>query len=240
MKIKKIDIIFLLILILISTLAIDFLLNESHRHIIENIAKYPAFQDIFSGIIITFFVTLIGNLSPIPTPYTFVICYSSIPFYQSNILVPLLIAFIASLGSLFGELGGYLVGRGSSRLISKENQENLQGLQNFLLNHPKVAPLFIYLFGLTPLNDDLLMVPLGLIKYDFKKTILYCWLGKLSLMIIFAYNTLNICQLLGGESWILTFISLYLMVIFVYLILKVDIILKLRHIFEKLKKPNKK
>jgi hypothetical protein len=126
MKIKKIDIVFIILFIILTIFALDFLLNEHHRQLIENIAKYPVFQDLFLGILITFTITLIGNLLPIPTPYTFVICYSSLPFYDLNIMIPFLIGFIASLGSLIGELGGYLVGRGSYRLVSEGNRENLR------------------------------------------------------------------------------------------------------------------
>jgi len=100
------------------------------------------------------------------------------------------------------------------------------------VDHPKIAPLLIYIFGLTPLNDDMITVPLGLIKYDIKKTIFWVWLGKLGLMLIFAYNLFNICIFLGAENWILSIITLYFTVIIVYLMLRVNI----GEILQKLKK----
>jgi membrane protein YqaA with SNARE-associated domain len=223
LKLKNIDLLFLIFFILITLLSIDFLINSNHRQIIENVSKYEPFQNLATGLLITFWVCLIGNLLPIPTPYSWVVCYSSLPFLEKNIFIPLLVGFVASLGCLVGELGGYILGRSSANLIADERKEKLKYLQALLVKHPKLAPVFIFLFGLTPLNDDLLIIPLGLIKYDAKKTIIFCWLGKLGMMLIFAYNLFNICNLIGGESWILSIMSLYLLLIIIYLMLKIDI-----------------
>ena len=224
MELKKIDFIFIIIIIILTILSLDLLINSSHRDAIENISRFPQFQNLGSGLFITFLVCLIGNLLPVPTPYTFVVCFSAEPFRELNLFIPLLVGFIASLGCLVGEMGGYLVGRGTSELISIERTENLKRYQQYLLNHPKIAPFLIYLFGLTPLNDDMFIVPLGLIKYDIKKTIICVWFGKLSLMLIFAYNLLDICRFLGGENWIFSIVTLYFTVITVYIMLRVNII----------------
>jgi len=202
--------------------------------------KHLPFQNFISGLLITFFVCLIGNLLPFPTPYTFVVCYSALPFTQLNIFIPILVAFIASLGCLGGELGGYIIGRGASEFFSEESHQNLKKYQNFLVEHPKFAPITIFIFGFTPLNDDFITIPLGIIRYSFKKTVFYCWLGKFGLMLVFSYNTLNICSLLGGESWILSIISLYLIVILMYVIIKIDLLKFFNNIVEKNKENDKK
>jgi len=223
LKLKKADCIFFILIIIITIISVDLLINISHREAIENISKYASFQNLGTGLLITFWVCLVGNLLPVPTPYTFVVCFSSLPFLQMNIFAPLLVGFIASLGCLIGEMGGYLIGRGAAEIISDDRMENLKNYQQYLVNHPKLAPFLIFLFGFTPLNDDMITVPLGMIKYDAKRTILFIWLGKLGLMFIFAYNVFNICQLIGGENWIFSIATLYFTVITVYLMLKVDI-----------------
>ena len=233
MKLKRIDIIFIILLIIITIVSIDFIINESHREIIENISKYPPFQDLISGLIITFIVCLIGNLLPIPTPYTVVVCYSSLPFLQMNPFIPIVVAFIASLGCMIGEIGGYAVGRGASAFISEEQSQNLRKYQKFLIEHPKTAPILIFIFGLTPLNDDFITIPLGIIKYSFLKTIFWCWLGKLGLMLIFSFNLLNICSLLGGESWVLSIVSLYLIIVIMYIMIKIDLLAFFKNLVEK-------
>jgi len=236
MKLKRIDIVFILLLILITIISVDFIINESHREFIENISKYPPFQDLISGLIITFVVCLIGNLLPIPTPYTFVVCYSSLPFLQMNPFIPIIVALIASLGCMIGEIGGYAVGRGASLLISEERSQNLKEYQVFLIEHPRTAPLLIFIFGLTPLNDDFITIPLGIIKYSFLKTVFWCWLGKLGLMLIFSYNLLSICSLLGGESWVLSIVSLYLIIVVMYIMVKIDLLAFFKNLVEKSKK----
>jgi len=223
LKLKKADYIFFILIIIITIISVDLLINISHREAIENISKYASFQNLGTGLLITFWVCLVGNLLPVPTPYIFVVCFSSLPFLQMNIFVPLLVGFIASLGCLIGEMGGYLIGRGAAKIISDDRMENLKNYQQYLVNHPKLAPFLIFLFGLTPLNDDMITIPLGIIKYDAKRTILFVWLGKLGLMLIFAYNVFNICQLIGGENWIFSIATLYFTVITIYLMLKVDI-----------------
>ncbi len=232
LKVKKIDLILIILLIILTILSLDLLINASHREAIENISRYPQFQDLGSGLFITFLVCMIGNLLPVPTPYTFVVCFSAQPFRELNVFIPLLGGFIASLGCLVGEMGGYLVGRGASELISAQRSDTLKKYQQFLVDHPKLAPLLIYIFGLTPLNDDMITIPLGLIKYDIKKTIFWIWFGKFGLMLIFAYNILNICIFLGGENWIFSILTLYFTVITVYLMLRVNFI----EIFKKFKK----
>lgn len=236
MRIKKIDFIFIILIIILTIISLDLLINSSHREAIENISRYPQFQDLKSGLLITFLICLIGNLLPVPTPYTFVVCFSAQPFREMNVLFPLLVGLIASLGCLVGEMCGYFVGRGTSELISNERSQNLKNYQQYLVDHPKLAPLLIYIFGLTPLNDDMITIPLGLIKYDVKKTILWVWLGKLGLMLIFAYNIFNICIFLGGENWIFSVITLYFTVITVYLMLRVNFIEIFKRFKAKIKK----
>ncbi|NVM16830.1 MAG: VTT domain-containing protein [Candidatus Lokiarchaeota archaeon] len=240
MKLKRIDLFFIILLIIITIVSIDFIINESHREIIENISKYPPFQDLASGLFITFLICLISNLLPIPIPYTFVVCYSSLPFLHVNFFIPIIVAFIASLGCMIGEIGGYVVGRGASALISEERKQNLKKYQLFLIEHPRTAPLLIFIFGLTPLNDDFITIPLGIIKYSFLKTIFWCWLGKLGLMLVFSYNLFSICSLLGGESWILSIVSLYLIIIVMYLIVQIDLLEFFKNLVEKKIKIKKK
>jgi membrane protein YqaA with SNARE-associated domain len=222
LKLKKVDYIFLVFIVIISVLSVDLSINISHREAIENISKIAPFQNLGTGLLITFWVCLLGNLLPVPTPYTFVVCFSSLPFLQINFFLPLIVGFIASLGCLVGEMGGYLIGRGAAEIISDERMEKLRNYQQYLIDHPKLAPFLIFLFGFTPLNDDMITIPLGIIKYDIKRTILFVWLGKLGLMLVFAYNLFNICQLIGGENWIFSIATLYFTIIMVYLMLKVD------------------
>ena len=137
--------IFIFLFLILTIISIDLLLISRHREFIENISKYEPFQNLATGLFITFWVCVIGNLLPIPTPYTWVVCYSSLPFLKLNPFIPLLVGFIASLGCLVGEMGGYVVGRGATNLISEENKEYISKMQILLDNHPRITPLLIFL-----------------------------------------------------------------------------------------------
>ena len=107
MRLKRIDITFIILLVSITFFTMLFTIIPELRELIENISKYPVFQNLLTALLVTFWVCLIGNLIPFPTPYPFVICFSSAPFLQMSFFIPLLVGFIASLGCLIGELGGY-------------------------------------------------------------------------------------------------------------------------------------
>ncbi len=241
LKLNRIDLIFIISIIILTIISVDFLINTNHRQTIENVSKYEPFQNLATGLLITFWVCVIGNLLPIPTPYTWVVCYSSLPFLTLNPLIPLLVGFIASIGCLVGEMGGYAIGRSAAEVISEERKNYLNKIQKILINHPKITPFIIFLAALTPISDDLIVIPLGMLKYSPKKTIFFCWLGKFGMMLVFAYNLINICNLVGGESWVISIISLYILVILVYLIVRVDflkLILKEKYLGEKNFHPN--
>jgi len=229
MKFKKIDLVFIIILLILTIISIDLLLIEEHRELITNIWGTQTYEtdELYLRLAIVFVVCVVGNLLPVPTPYSWAVCLG-FAYFVVNPFIPFLFGLVAALGCLVGEMGGYIVGRGAAEVISEERAEKLTKYQEYLVEHPKLAPFLIFLFGLTPLNDDMLTVPLGLIKYSAKKTIIWIWLGKLGMMLIMAYNVFGICGLLGGETWELSIISLFVIVILIYAMIRIDIVKKIR------------
>jgi len=230
MAFKKVDLIFIIIVAIVTIIAIDLLLVVEHQQAITNIwdvgaletAIYANFaEEMLGRMAIVFAVCVVGNLLPVPTPYSWAVCLGA-AYVMVNPLLPLLFGFVAASGCLVGEIVGYIVGRGAAEVISDERTQQLDKYQQYLIEHPKLAPFLIFLFGLTPLNDDMLTVPLGLIKYDAKKTIIWIWLGKLCMMMLFAYNVINICSLIGGENWISSIVFLYVIVLMIWAMLRVD------------------
>jgi membrane protein DedA with SNARE-associated domain len=91
------------------------------------------------------------------------------------------LAIIGGLGSALGESTGYAVGFSSKKITQERKSktiDNVDGFGKLILANKKRAPLLIFLFSLTPLPDDLLFLPLGMIKYPFWKCIIPGWLGK--------------------------------------------------------------
>jgi len=92
------------------------------------------------------------------------------------------IAVISAIGCACGKLAGYLLGFSAKKLANSSNSDllrNIDGFGKLILENEKRTPIYIFLFALTPLPDDLIFIPLGMIKYPAWKCILPGWAGKI-------------------------------------------------------------
>lgn len=171
-----------------------------------------------------FFLSLIGALSIFfPIPYTVVIFTLGGQGFN-----PLLIAVAAGIGSSIGEFSGYLLGFGGGKAISERYKKKMDFLVK-LFN--KFGPIVIFIFALTPLPDDLLFIPLGVMRYSILRAFIPALLGKFFMNLIIAYSgqvSLQIIKdIFGVESdWISALIGMSLaiaLLIIVFIIMfKVD------------------
>jgi len=130
-----------------------------------------------------FLISLIGAMSIIiPIPYTFVI----LTLGMQRVMDPLLLTVAGGTGSAIGELLGYFLGYYGRAMISEKRQRKMDYIIRVLEN--RYGPLVIFLFALTPLPDDLLFIPLGVLRYKFVKAFIPCFLGKLLMCAILAYG----------------------------------------------------
>jgi membrane protein YqaA with SNARE-associated domain len=127
-----------------------------------------------------FFISLVGTMAIIvPIPYTLAIFLLGKAGWD-----PLFLMIAGGSGSAIGELVGYLLGYYGRRLISQERQRKMDYLLRLFGNYTPVA---IFLFALTPLPDDLLFIPLGLLKYSIFKAFIPTLLGKFLMIYLVAY-----------------------------------------------------
>ena len=167
-----------------------------------------------------FFISFIGSLSIFfPIPYTIIIL--TLGSAGGN---PLLLAIAGGLGSAAGEFSGYALGYYGGKLISEKRRRKM----NFFVKiFDKYGPVVVFLFSLTPLPDDLLFIPLGILKYKFWKTFLPCLAGKFLMCFFLAYfGSLfrDLAVLIFGEegSWIGMTITIIVLFIVLFVLLKVD------------------
>ena len=167
-----------------------------------------------------FFISFVGSLSIIfPIPYTLVILTLG-----SAGLNPVLLTVAGGLGSAIGEFSGYALGYYGARFVSKERRRKM----NFFVKiFDKYGPLAVFLFALTPLPDDLLFIPLGILRYKFWKTFIPCLVGKFLMCFLLAYfgnlfRDLAILIFGEEESWIGMAITVAALLVVVYVLLKVD------------------
>jgi len=119
-----------------------------------------------------FAISFIGTASIIiPVPYTVLILGLSL----SAAWDPLLLTLAGGLGSALGEMVGYVLGYYGRRIVSAERQRKMEFLVRIF---DRYGPLAIFVFALTPLPDDLLYIPLGLMHYKFYKAFIPTIIGK--------------------------------------------------------------
>jgi len=167
-----------------------------------------------------FLISFIGAVSIVfPIPYTLVIL-----LLGTGGMNPLILTFAGGLGSALGEFSGYALGYYGRRIISQERRRKMDF---FLKIFDRYGPLAVFLFALTPLPDDLLFIPLGILRYKFWKMFLPCVAGKTLMCSFLAYFGglfRDIILLVFGEeeSWVGMLITTALLVFVLIVLLKVD------------------
>ena len=189
---------------------------------IENWLKDFAVQYSYFGI---FVISLLGATSIfVPIPYTIVI------FILGGLQTfdPLWIAVAAGLGSAVGEFSGYLIGMGGRKVISDRYKKRMDFLVKLF---KKYGPIAIFVFALTPLPDDLLFIPLGVIRYSLLRAFIPALLGKFFSNLIIAYSgrlSLEIVKSIfgvegeGTSLLVGTVIGIVLLIIVLIIMFKVD------------------
>ncbi len=165
-----------------------------------------------------FLISLIGALSIIvPIPYTLVI------YLLGSFLNPLLVAVSGGLGSALGEFSGYVLGYYGRAVLSEERRRKMDYMMKVFHHYGFAA---IFLFALTPLPDDLLFIPLGIMRYRFVKAFIPAFLGKMLMCFILAYSghlSIGVIKVVFGESgWLGVVVTSAFLIIVIVAILKID------------------
>jgi membrane protein YqaA with SNARE-associated domain len=195
---------------------------------IENWMRTFALQYGYLGI---FLISLIGAMSIfVPIPYTIVIfILGGIQDTFGNWLFdPLWIAVAAGIGSAIGEFSGYLLGAGGRKAIGNRYKKKMDFITKLFKKYGSVA---IFIFALTPLPDDLLFIPLGVMRYSLLRAFIPALLGKFFSNLIIAYSGRLSLEIIGnlfgveGEGTSLlvgTIIGVVLLVIVLIIMFKFD------------------
>ena len=170
------------------------------------------------GYLGVFMISFIGSASVIfPVPYTIVI------FFLGGILDPLFEAISGGLGSALGEFSGYVLGYYGRKIVSEERRRKMDYMLRIFEKH---GPVTIFLFALTPLPDDLLFIPLGVMRYPFFRAFIPALLGKILMTFILAYSGQQsiefIQSLFGGSGWIGIVFTIVLIIVVIIAMIKID------------------
>jgi membrane protein YqaA with SNARE-associated domain len=167
-----------------------------------------------ASVLILSFLGASSILFPIPYhPFIFLIGISSEQ--------PLLVVIFAGVGAAVGELTGYILGYAAKSVVGEKRKKRFDALLKLLMRHRRIWPLLIFLFALTPLPDDLLFIPLGLVRFHFLRAFIPCLLGKLAMFSILVYGGRYFGEIVlsffGGETEMST-VAIILAVVFLVVI----------------------
>ena len=170
------------------------------------------------GYLGVFLISLVGALSIIfPIPYTLII------YLLGSVLDPLLVAVSGGLGSALGEFSGYALGYYGRAVLGEERRRKMDYMMKVFHHYGFAA---IFFFALTPLPDDLLFIPLGIMRYRFVKAFIPALLGKMLMCFILAYSgrfSVEAIEVVFGEGgWLGVVITSAFLIIVIVAILKID------------------
>ena len=177
-----------------------------------------------------FLISLIGAMSIFfPIPYTVVI------FALGERFEPLWIAVAAGIGSAIGEFSGYLLGVGGRKVISDKYKKKMDFLVKVF---NKYGAITIFLFALTPLPDDLLFIPMGVMRYSIVKAFIPALIGKFCMNLIVAYSGRFSIQIIrdifGVESdWVSATIGMVIAIILLIVVFVIMFKVNWEKYFEK-------
>jgi len=167
-----------------------------------------------------FLVSLVGTVSIIiPIPYTLLIFWLGFMGFD-----PFLLMVAAGSGAAIGELSGYVLGYYGRKIMSEERQRRM----NYLVKmFGRYAPIAIFIFALTPLPDDLLFIPLGIMRYSLVKAFIPALIGKLLMSFLVAYFGRTggefILLLFGeGNLWVGMVVTTILLAIVIVILYRID------------------
>lgn len=238
-KLQKIDwflIIFLAVLVVLTILCIFFPEIASIFDLgdITNAESGITF-DLGTGLFWVAVACFLGALVPFPVPYVLIVGIVASHFVSDPTLgwgAVILMVIFATIVNSIGDFIDWIIGYGGGELSEKAGSDSLlseirnagEGKElpdniwaKLVFKNPAVIPFLLLLFGLTPLPDSLLFIPLGMINYSLKKTMFWNAVGKFFMMLIVALMGIfwfeNMFLLLGGgggeTGWISGIIVLY-------------------------------
>ncbi|RDE13106.1 MAG: hypothetical protein C4K49_09005 [Candidatus Thorarchaeota archaeon] len=127
----------------------------------------------------SFLISFIGNATIlIPFPYI------AVPFMLGGLtdtithefmFNPFVVGIASGIGATLGEMTGYAIGRAGGHFIDESRRG---GFLSLIEKHPRLTPLVLWFLAVTPLPDDELIVPLGVVRYPWWKVFLLQLLGK--------------------------------------------------------------
>ncbi|MFB6246538.1 MAG: VTT domain-containing protein [Candidatus Pacearchaeota archaeon] len=132
-----------------------------------------------------FLVAAVGGVSSLTSSSYYILTYAM----GAAGLSPLLIGILGGIGVSIGDSLFYYIGSKGEDVAPEKISKRTEKISKIIKNKPKWAGIGIIYFytGFTPFPNDIVTVPLGFLKYPYKRMILPLTLGNITATIIIAY-----------------------------------------------------
>lgn len=171
-----------------------------------------------------FFSALIGSVSLVVIfPYTVIVF-----FLATQGLDPFLLGLLMGLGAATGQMSGYLIGLWGAHYVQEKRPETYDALERIVNYRPAFVGWLIFAFAVTPLPDDVIFIPLGILRYPWWRVAIPTVAGKVISGLIVTYSSrlighvLNVstaASLSSAFGQIVTFVAV---AVIVYLFFRLD------------------
>jgi len=170
------------------------------------------------GYLGVFVVSILGASTVIvPIPYTLII------YALGGVFEPILLALSAGLGSAAGEFTGYILGYFGRRAINEKHKRRVAAMLKLFNRHGRIV---IFLFALTPLPDDLLFIPLGIMRFSPAGAFIPALIGKILMCLLLAYAGKAsfglVLEAYGKNSFIGVVITIVALAAVIYGMMRID------------------
>ena len=166
-----------------------------------------------------FLASLAGNMVPFfPVPYLFVVVFVAT---TSTGLSLIQVATIGALGAAIGKFVIYSVGYGAGTALSG-SRARFDSFRKLLGGSAFLAA---FIFAASPFPDDIIFIPLGIMRYSPTKTFISLFSGKFVLTLLVAYlarSSSTFLDILLGGSPIATAVSVGVVVVIAIIMMRVD------------------
>ena len=170
------------------------------------------------GYLGAFLISLFGNFTVFfPVPFAVTI------YAFGAKLNPALLGLVSAVGSTVGEISAYLIGRGGRKVIDQRYGDKLDAAKALVETY---GVWVIFLFAVLPLPDDLILIPLGIIRFPVRKAVAAMFAGKLVMCTLLAYagkySYTAVKKMFETSGWMGGVASTLLLALIVVALLKVD------------------
>ncbi len=126
-----------------------------------------------------FLISLVGSVIPfLPLPYLAAVVF------LSGSSDPLLLGLAAGAGGAVGKIASYYLGRLGYLASGEANKKNLDAIRGMVTRYGMIG---VFIFAVTPLPDDMYVVPMGIARLPFWRFFLANLAGKALLSVLVAY-----------------------------------------------------